>query len=102
MQESPRFLKLTDVAEILNTSERQVQALVQRGELRAIKIGGRGQWRVEDSALEAYIAAAYAATEQYIADHPVPAALPDEAPGDTPDADAAASHGGTAPSARGR
>src|SRR4051794_20179250 len=41
----PRFLTLTDVAEVLNTSSAQVYALVRRGELKAIKIGGRGQWR---------------------------------------------------------
>ena len=32
---SPRFLTLTDVAEILNTSSAQVYALVRRGELAA-------------------------------------------------------------------
>ena len=36
-----RFLTLTDVAEVLNTSVSQVYALVRRGELPAIKIGGR-------------------------------------------------------------
>ena len=47
---TPRFLTLADVAEVLNTSSAQVYALVRRGELPAIKIGGRGQWRVEASA----------------------------------------------------
>jgi excisionase family DNA binding protein len=51
---APRFLTLTDVAEVLNTSSAQVYALVRRKELKAIKIGGRGQWRVEDSELEAF------------------------------------------------
>ena len=50
MADSPRFLTLADVAEVLNTSSAQVYALVRRGELPAIKIGGRGQWRVEASA----------------------------------------------------
>ena len=50
---APRFLTLTDVAEVLNTSSAQVYALVRRGDLVAIKIGGRGQWRVEASELEA-------------------------------------------------
>ena len=42
MPGAPRFLTLGEVAEILNTSSAQVYALVRRGELRAIKIGGRG------------------------------------------------------------
>jgi excisionase family DNA binding protein len=67
---SPRFLTLADVAEVLNTSSAQVYALVRRGELPAIKIGGRGQWRVEASRLEDYIAQQYRHTEQYVAEHP--------------------------------
>lgn len=55
----PRFLTLADVAEILATSTAQVYALVRRGELRAIKIGGRGQWRVETVELEAFIRRMY-------------------------------------------
>ena len=55
MPSAPRFLTLADVAEVLSTSSAQVYALVRRGELPAIKIGGRGQWRVESTQLEAYI-----------------------------------------------
>lgn len=66
----PRFLALAEVAEILSISVSQVYALVRRGDLRAIKVGGRGQWRVETSELERYIADAYESTEQFIADHP--------------------------------
>ncbi len=66
----PRFLALTEVAEVLSISMSQVYALVRRGDLPAIKIGGRGQWRVERSALEKYIADAYESTRQFIADHP--------------------------------
>ena len=47
---------LSDVAAELNVSDSQVYHMVRSGELPAIKIGGRGQWRVEDSQLEAYIA----------------------------------------------
>ncbi len=67
---SPRFLTLTDVAEILNTSSAQVYALVRRGELAAIKIGGRGQWRVEATELEAYIQRMYAEARSFIDAHP--------------------------------
>ncbi len=67
MSPSPRFLLLADVAEILNTSSAQVYALVRRGELRGIKIGGRGQWRVEDAELEKYIARMYDEASQFVA-----------------------------------
>lgn len=59
----PRFLTLADVAEILATSTAQVYALVRRGDLRALKIGGRGQWRVETVELEAFIQRMYDETE---------------------------------------
>jgi excisionase family DNA binding protein len=68
--DGPRFLTLADVAEVLNTSSAQVYALVRRGELQAIKIGGRGQWRVEASKLEEYIQEGYRATQQFVAEHP--------------------------------
>ncbi len=66
----PRFYALTEVAEVLNISVSQAYALVRRGDLPAIKIGGRGQWRVEATELEAYIAGAYERTRQFIAEHP--------------------------------
>ncbi|WP_229711014.1 helix-turn-helix domain-containing protein, partial [Sinomonas atrocyanea] len=43
----PRFLTLKDVQEELQISASQALALVRSGELRAIQIGGRGQWRIE-------------------------------------------------------
>lgn len=68
--DSPRFLTLADVAEVLNISDRQTYALVRRGELPAIRIGGRGQWRVEAKELERYISEQYTATKSYIDAHP--------------------------------
>ncbi len=65
-----RFLQLTDVSEILNISASQTYALVRSGELPAIKIGGRGQWRVEATALEDYIARLYAETKAFVTSHP--------------------------------
>jgi excisionase family DNA binding protein len=65
-----RFLTLADVAEILNISASQTYALVRSGELEAIKIGGRGQWRVEREKLESYISRMYDQTRQFVADHP--------------------------------
>ena len=70
MSATSRFLQLADVAEILNISGAQVYALVRRGEIRAIKIGGRGQWRVEAKELEAYIERAYADADKFVGDHP--------------------------------
>jgi len=70
MASTQRFLTLADVAEILNTTSAQVYALVRRGDLPAIKIGGRGQWRVEATALEAYIKRAYEDTRAFVKDHP--------------------------------
>lgn len=70
MAAEPRFLKLADVAEVLNISTSQVYALVRNQELPAIKIGGRGQWRVERDRLEAYIARMYDETSAFIAEHP--------------------------------
>jgi excisionase family DNA binding protein len=65
-----RFLTLADVAEVLNISASQTYALVRNGELEAIKIGGRGQWRVERDKLESYIGKMYDQTRQFVADHP--------------------------------
>lgn len=70
MSGTPRFLTLAEVAEVLNTSQAQVYALVRRGELPAIKLGGRGQWRVEAARLEDYIADLYQQTKEFVAEHP--------------------------------
>jgi excisionase family DNA binding protein len=67
----PRFLLLSDVAEVLNISSSQTYALVRSGELTGIKIGGRGQWRVEATALEDYIARCYAETKAFVESHPL-------------------------------
>ena len=65
----PRFLQLADVAETLNISAAQVYALVRSGDLPAIKIGGRGQWRDEATELEAYIARMYDETREFVTTH---------------------------------
>ncbi len=65
-----RFLLLSDVCEILNISSAQAYALVRSGDLPAIRIGGRGQWRVEATELEAYIQRMYAQTRAYLAENP--------------------------------
>jgi excisionase family DNA binding protein len=65
-----RFLTLADVAETLNISSAQTYALVRSGDLPAIKVGGRGQWRVEAQALEQYIENMYAQTREFVSTHP--------------------------------
>lgn len=67
---APRFLTLADVAETLNISAAQTYALVRSGDLPAIKIGGRGQWRVESSALEDFISRKYEQTREFVQSHP--------------------------------
>lgn len=60
-----RFLPLVEVCEILAISAAQGYALVRSGELPAIQIGGRGQWRVDAAVLEQFIRDKY--TEQQAA-----------------------------------
>ena len=68
---APRFLLLSDVAAELNVSDSQVYHMVRSGELPAIKVGGRGQWRVARARLEEYIASKYAETEEWIRENPL-------------------------------
>ena len=65
-----RFIPLTEVSEILDISSAQAYALVRSGDLPAIKVGGRGQWRVETSELESYIQRMYAETRQLVSGRP--------------------------------
>lgn len=81
---NPRFLTLADVAEVLNTSTAQVYALVRRKELPAIKIGGRGQYRVESTKLEEFIERSYADTRVYLDDHPFVESPAADPPGSDP------------------
>lgn len=67
---APRFLTLADVAEVLNISAAQAYALVRNGDLEAVKIGGRGVWRVEAARLEEYIARLYDDTREFVQAHP--------------------------------
>jgi excisionase family DNA binding protein len=65
-----RFLTLSDVAELLNIAPAQVYTSVRNGELAAIKIGARGQWRIEDCVLEKYISDLYLTTAEFVAQNP--------------------------------
>ena len=59
-----RFLTIADTAELLNVSAKQVYAVIHSGELPAIKLGTRGQWRVDRTMLEGYIDALYEETRR--------------------------------------
>lgn len=85
MSSAPRFLTLADVAEVLNTSLAQVTALVRRQELKALKLGGRGQWRVEAAELEEFITRMYEQTDRHLAQQRGPS--PEESTSETPPAD---------------
>ena len=61
-----RFIPLTEAPAILAISSDQAYALVRSGDLPAIKVGGRGQWRVETVELEAYIQRMYARTREMV------------------------------------
>jgi excisionase family DNA binding protein len=73
-----RFLTLDDVAEELAISRSQAYALVRNGTLPAMKVGGRGQWRVERSRLELWIEQAHADTQRFVNEHPFTGQLDDE------------------------
>lgn len=51
----PRFYTLEQTARYLIVSRPQVNALARSGELPAIKLGGRGVWRVDRGQLDTYI-----------------------------------------------
>lgn len=57
-----RFLTLADVEEILQINSSQAYALVRSGQLKAIRVGGRGVWRIEAEKLEEYIQEQYEQT----------------------------------------
>lgn len=61
-----RFLTLTDVAEVLNVSVSQARALVRTGDLQAIQVGGRGQWRIEESWLDEFVERQRAVTRERV------------------------------------
>ena len=67
----PRYLRLEDVASYLSVSVPQVYALVRSGELPAVKIGGRGVWRVDKGKLDAYLENLEEETAKWAKAHPL-------------------------------
>jgi excisionase family DNA binding protein len=68
--DGPRFLSIPDVADVLNISVSQAYALVRNKQIKAIKVGGRGEYRIERDKLEDFIARAYAETDAFLDQHP--------------------------------
>jgi excisionase family DNA binding protein len=66
-----RFMQMQEVADELSVSLSQVYHMVRSGELPAIKIGGRGQWRIERAKLEEYIERKYAETADWVKENPL-------------------------------
>lgn len=66
-----RFMQMQEVADELSVSLSQVYHMVRSGELPAIKIGGRGQWRIERAKLEDYIERKYAETADWVKENPL-------------------------------
>jgi excisionase family DNA binding protein len=66
-----RFLTPRDVATLLKVSESQVYALMRSGDLPAIKIGGRGVWRVDRLRLEAWLDEQHDRTAEWVRNNPL-------------------------------
>ena len=67
----PRFFTLEQTARYLNVSRPQVYSLVRSGELPAIKLGGRGVWRVDRHQLDVYIEGLLEQTREWALSHPL-------------------------------
>ena len=67
----PRYLKLEDVANYLSVSVPQVYALVRAGDLPAVKIGGRGVWRVDRRKLDDWLDNLESETAAWTKSHPL-------------------------------
>lgn len=67
----PRYWNLEDVARYLSVSKQQVYAMVRSGELPAVKLGGRGVWRVDSHKLNDYLEKLEAETREWTKAHPL-------------------------------
>ena len=64
-------MQMSEVADELSVSLSQVYHMVRSGELPAIKVGGRGQWRIERERLEQYIERKYSETAEWVRQNPL-------------------------------
>lgn len=68
MAVEPRFYTVNEVATLLATTPNHVHAMLKRQELPGIKIGNRGQWRIERAEFEKYVKTRYHETAQELAE----------------------------------
>lgn len=73
-------MTVDEVCEELAISKARCYALIQRGDLPALKIGGRGQWLIERGKLEEWIERTFANTDDLVKRDPFGTGL--SAPGD--------------------
>lgn len=57
-----RFLTIDQVAEILNVNKPTIYALLRSGEMKGLRLGGRGVWRISEDDLQTFLDAAYQET----------------------------------------
>lgn len=69
----PQLMTLEEVATFLNVRPAQVYALVRSGDLPALKLGGRGIWRIDWRQLEAYLERVAAETAEWVKANPAKA-----------------------------
>jgi len=50
--EAPEYVRLSEVARRLSVSPSTVRAAVEAGQLRGIRVGARGVWRIQRASLE--------------------------------------------------
>ena len=67
----PRLFTIADVARYLSVSESQVYALVRSGQLPAVKLGGRGVWRIDRQRLDDFIERLHEETRAWTEQHPL-------------------------------
>lgn len=61
-----RFLTLSEVADTLKVDPRVVRGLIASGELRGIRVGNRGQWRIETTEFQGYIDRQYQRAHEHL------------------------------------
>jgi excisionase family DNA binding protein len=66
-----KLLTLKETAELLSATHAQVYALVRSGDLPAMKMGGRGQWRIHPDRLNEYIERSHQLTDSWVKQNPM-------------------------------
>lgn len=65
------FLTIQEVAAYFQVGVAQVYSLIRSGELPAMKIGGRGIWRVDPERIEALVQRLHEETANWVRAHPL-------------------------------